>query len=116
MASSTREINGNPTAIGTINLENYKLPSVINSIDDIIDVSICDPERKEKYKCSVRHYRKAIEICRKTVGNYTEDELELFDDEVNKFFQIWVSLHGEKGITNYIHMLGSGHILNYMTE
>ena len=29
---------------------------------------------------------------------------------------MWVHLHREKGIKNYIHLLGSGHILVYMTN
>ena len=30
------------------------------------------------------------------------------------FFQLWVQLHGRDGVTNYVHMIGSGHMLEYM--
>ena len=73
---------GNPTTIITINLQNYKVHRVINSINDIIDISIVDTNWKEKVKKSVSHYRKAIEICRKKMRDHTHEEIKLFDEEI----------------------------------
>ena len=107
MADTVGEKTGNPTAIGTINFENYKVISIINAINDIINIFVSNVDRKEKLKRSVRHYRKAI---------YTDDKLNYFDDKVQNFFQLLVELHGEKGVTNYIHTLGSGYMIAYMQE
>jgi len=34
--------------------------------------------------------------------------------EIDLFFDYWVRLHGEDGITNYIHMLGAGHVSRFL--
>ena len=42
------------------------------------------------------------------------DQLSEFQLNCDLFFVKWVELHGVEGITNYIHMLGSGHVSEYM--
>lgn len=37
-----------------------------------------------------------------------------FQEQADLFFQNWIRLHGREGVTNYIHMLGSGHICEYL--
>ena len=56
------------------------------------------------WKESVKHYYRAMRVCQKKDGNYTDEELDNFDEESKGFYQIWVKLHAEKGVTNYIHM------------
>jgi len=46
----------------------------------------------------------------------TADEIEIFQDCMDDFFELWVELYGEEGITNYIHLLGSGHILYFLKK
>jgi len=46
--------------------------------------------------------------------NLTVGKLESFQSHVDQFFAIWVNLTGHKGVTNYIHMLASGHISEYL--
>jgi hypothetical protein len=41
----------------------------------------------------------------------TDEEQEAFQELIDDFFEIWVDLFSTEGITNYIHLLGSGHIL-----
>ena len=48
--------------------------------------------------------------------NYTEEELNNFDEESKEFYQIWVKLHAEKGAANYIHMFTCGHIWEQMKK
>ena len=47
-------------------------------------------------------------------GTYTEEELAEFEDLALELFQLWVTLYGRHGVTNYIHMIGVGRILGYM--
>ena len=55
-----------------------------------------------------------MKILRKKGSNYTDQELTLFEHHSDHFFQMWVELHGQQGVTNYLHMIGSGHMLEYM--
>jgi hypothetical protein len=38
------------------------------------------------------------------------EEQELFQDQIDVFYENWIELFGEEGIMNYIHILGSGYI------
>ena len=44
----------------------------------------------------------------------TDDEQQQFQDLIDDFFEIWVDLFSTEGIKNYIHLLGSGHILFFL--
>ncbi len=46
----------------------------------------------------------------------TNDELELFQDQVDDFLEIWFDIFGDEGVTNYIHMLVSGHISYFLKK
>ena len=55
-------------------------------------------------------------ILRKSGEDYTKQEIDTFQDKMDIFLQLWVELHQHEGLTNYIHMLGSGHVKRYMQE
>lgn len=54
-----------------------------------------------------------MELVRKK-DDFSDDEIAQFQCHVDLFFQDWVSLHGIEGVTNYLHMLSSGHISDYL--
>jgi hypothetical protein len=47
-------------------------------------------------------------------SDYTDNEINFFQDFMDDFSAKYVAETGVEGITNYIHMLGSGHIKYYM--
>lgn len=49
-------------------------------------------------------------------GDYKKEELKSFVEHADDFFQLWVELYGHQGVTNYIHMIGSGHFEEYMAK
>ena len=106
--------NDGTRKIGTINMENYKVRKCIDNIDQLIDFSIHDETRKIALWRCLSHYKKLMNIMRKADGNYTNEELEQFSHHSKEFFQAWIKLYGRHGVTNYIHMIGVGHMLAYM--
>ena len=46
--------------------------------------------------------------------DFTDEEIENFQEEADVFFRIWVGLHGSGGVTNYVHMIGAGHLSYYL--
>jgi hypothetical protein len=54
-----------------------------------------------------------MEILRKR-SNYTIAEKDQFQDLFDAFFSKYIEQVGIERITNYIHMLGSGHVRYYM--
>ena len=77
-----------------------------------VDLCISYAERREGYLFVVRKFNVAMLIMRKK--DYTDDDIMQFQMNIGDFFQVWVKLHSEAGCTNYIHMLSSGHIAEYM--
>jgi hypothetical protein len=48
---------------------------------------------------------------------YTDEDIESFQEKIDDFLITYVERFGagKEGITNYIHILGSGHLKYYMT-
>ena len=52
-------------------------------------------------------------FVRKT-DDLTDNEIAVMQGHFDNFYQIWVGkLYSRAGVTNYIHMLGAGHIADY---
>jgi len=99
--------------VGIICLDNNRTQKVIESFDLFVDLCIVDESKKLQWKTSINHYCKAMKLlCKKT--NLMVGELEQFQSHVDQFFGLWVDLTGHEGVTNYIHMLASGHISEYL--
>jgi hypothetical protein len=48
--------------------------------------------------------------------DFTDEEIEAFQLQADEFFSRWAALAGYDGVTNYIHMLGAGHIRYYLQK
>jgi len=99
--------------VGIICLDNNRTRKVINSFDLFIDLCIVEDDKKQQWKTCIDHYRKAMKLLRQKT-NLSSGEIERFQSHVDAFFVIWVNLTGHEGVTNYIHMLASGHISEYL--
>ena len=87
---------------------------MINNLDVLIDICVSDIDRrKDKFKECAILYRNFIEILIQK-EDYTPDNVKKFQDNVDQFMEIWCSLGGKRMMTNYFHMLASGHIKYYM--
>ncbi len=76
-------------------------------------MSISESERKEQLLFAVRKLNAARTImCQKM--DFTDDEILQFQGNVDDFFQVWVKLYSYAGCTDYIHLLSSGHIAEYI--
>jgi hypothetical protein len=48
--------------------------------------------------------------------DFNENDIEEFQTIADDWFEQWVKLAGRDGLTNYIHMVGAGHLSFYMRE
>jgi hypothetical protein len=48
--------------------------------------------------------------------NFSDGDIEAFQDLADSFFSKWLQLVGYDGITNYVHMVGAGHIRYYLRK
>jgi hypothetical protein len=64
---------------------------------------------------AVSKYRAAMQILMRH-SKHSDDDIEEFQTLIDDFFAQRVDIFGHEGITNYIHMLGSGHIMYFMKK
>jgi len=85
----------------------------LRGIDTLIECAIQDEELRRKPAQAVSMYTQGM--CIITVHHSLEDEeKELFQDYMDDFFQEWIGIFGVEGVSNYIHLLGSGQMLYFI--
>jgi len=102
--------------MGKVKLSNKSTRKFINGLHLLIDENFSKPEDEEKrdaWNEIIAHYKPAMEILRKR-SDYTAQDKDQFQDFIDVFFSKYIKEVGVEGITNYIHMLASGHIKYYM--
>ena len=59
---------------------------------------------------------KYLEVMKRAFQHedFSDAEIEDFQDVVDEWFYLYVNLLGLPGITNYIHLLGAGHLYFYL--
>jgi hypothetical protein len=103
--------------IDPIQEHNSTVRCMIQSVDLIIEqaFSMNNNEKKNKLILACSKYCRAIELL--TLHRIlTECEQEEFQDLVDDFFEIWFELFSTEGLTNYIHLLSSGHNVLYFLQ
>ena len=103
---------------GTISLTNMQSKKVITFIHlllaDVFDDTVPDWESQlEEWTSVIELFSKLNKlICARM--EFTDDMIEEFQSVADAFFLKWVSINGLAGVTNYIHMLGSGHLMEFL--
>lgn len=86
---------------------------IVNHIERLVSLSVIDESRAALWTIAVENYRSAMDLLRQK-EDFTNDGIAMFQKHADLFFQNWVKLHGNAGVTNYIHMMGSGHFAEYL--
>jgi hypothetical protein len=97
-----------PIKIGDLRLQGPQVRKCMVKIDLVIQLCIRQ-DRQELTLSAVQHYLTAEEILSQH-RDYSENDIRQFQDEADLFMMEWVSVYGNTGITNYMHMFTSGHI------
>jgi hypothetical protein len=110
--------SGDGKEVGQVKLSNKNTRKFIKNLTALVH-AIFDKEEDEQdrdaWSCVITNYDAAMEILRQQ-REYTDDDIDKFQDHVDNFFEEYIKILGVEGITNYIHMLGSGHVKYYMQE
>jgi hypothetical protein len=101
--------------IDPLQARNQTARKMIQSIEIIVEDAVTkgDHAFKANIISAVGAYREAMNLLTMH-QSLTEDEKSLFQDLIDDFYLQWIELLGEEGITNYIHLLGSGHMLYFL--
>ena len=99
--------------MGPITMDNVRTRRLVDSLDMLVDFCVTDESRASLWITALNNYRTAMILLRKR-DDFTNTEIATYQNHADKFFQAWVHLWQIEGITNYIHMIGSGHIADYL--
>jgi hypothetical protein len=93
-------------------MSNTYVRQSMDAFDQLPDIFLLyDEERTEHWKTSMNSWQKLMEMSHQ---REEEEEVDAFGIQCNVFFEAWVDLTGLEGMTNYIHMIGSGHMTFYL--
>ncbi len=99
--------------LGIICLDNTKTRKIVNKIDLFLDLCIVNEQERTEWKRCISMYRNAMTLLRKKC-DLTNEEIKQFQKQIDAFYVSWIALVSHEGVTNYIHMLGAGHISEYL--
>lgn len=104
-----RNSDGN-IALEAIQVCNNILRCILHEIDTFIEEALpAENLTRAQLIAAVTKYKSAMQLLTLHC-ELMDDEINQFQDLVDDFFATWLDVFGEEGITNYVHMLGSGHI------
>ena len=96
-----------------ITMDNNRTRQVMSSCTQIIDLCIVDENRKSQWLQIIDKYNKFMKILRRK-EDFSDELISDFQYQVDDFYNIYLEENGRAGITNYFHMLGSGHISDFL--
>jgi hypothetical protein len=108
---------GRDYKIEPVQVKNRIARRILDNVDVLLEAAFSDQNEDFRSKVleTISWYREAMKLLL-LHRELTEDEGERFQDLIDDFYSSWIDLFGEEGITNYIHMLGSGHMLYFIKK
>jgi hypothetical protein len=98
--------------IDDITLDNNKTRVLCQNMQLILVISVVTG-RYDKWKYVIEKYVSSMVLLRNK-DDFSYEDIKLFQAEADYFFSAYIELVGRNGITNYFHLLGSGHISVYL--
>ena len=100
--------------MGEVKLSNWRARRVIDQIEALVDC--CLPDREKNAWSKVFNvYREVVHTVQQK-SDFSDHDIDTFQSKADNFFRKWLNLVGYDGITNYIHMLGAGHVPYFLTK
>ena len=65
--------------------------------------------------CIIEQFQDVIVALIKR-SDFSDDEIVALQRNIDLFHEAWYELCGKDGLTNYIHLLGSGHVMYYLKK
>jgi hypothetical protein len=88
---------------------------LFQKVDRIIEGAVTDDSVRSMLIVSLQHYGHAMELL--LLHRVLDDnEKALFQDHIDDFFELWIQIFGVHGMSNYIHLLGSGRVLYFLKK
>jgi len=110
-------LNPNGT-VGKVKFANWRARKVIEDFHLLVNVCFPDDEmqlERQKWIEAQTSYTLCIKSLQQK-EEFSEENVDNFQAHADNFFRQWLDLTGYDGITNYIHMLGAGHVRYFLKK
>jgi hypothetical protein len=103
--------------LGEVKFSNWRARRIIEEFDGLADLCIPETELelRQQWKGIATQYLEVIRLLRRK-KNFNSSQIDAFQQKADSFFINWLALVGYDGITNYVHMLGAGHIRFFLRK
>ncbi|MCU0238854.1 MAG: hypothetical protein MUC29_05375 [Pyrinomonadaceae bacterium] len=101
--------------IEDVTLDGERCRTLSTNFAPLLNLIYNNVEKQNKWRKIINNYIMAFKILR-SKEDLSFEEIQKFQYYVDVFFQEYMLLVGKRGITNYFHMLGSGHVAEYLKE
>ncbi len=71
--------------------------------------------RLRKWQTMLSKYLEVIKLAFQH-EDFSNEDIEVFQDLVDEWYYLYIELLGLPGVTNYIHLLGAGHLYFYLKK
>jgi hypothetical protein len=100
--------------MGEVKLSNWRARRVVDKIEALVDC--CLPNQEKNIWNKVFNVNREVVKAMQQKQDFSDDDINEFQSKVDNFFRKWVNLVGYDGITNYVHMLGAGHVRYFLKK
>jgi hypothetical protein len=112
---ATAKDSDSRTSIKDVTLPNSHCRKFVKAYKKLTELCILDDERRTKWNEHFELWNEVMETARKR-DYFESQDVDDFQEQADAWYLKWHLLHGRDGISNYIHMISSGHIAFYMRE
>jgi hypothetical protein len=96
-------------------LPNTHVRKFLEAFDAIATHCILDIDRRSRWNATIIMWNEVMAFARRR-EDFDEAAIDQFQTKADDWFAMWIRLVGRDGLTNYTHIVGSGHLAFYMQE
>jgi hypothetical protein len=95
----------------------WRVRKIMEKLSDLAPIILSQQtnERVVKWREMLNKYNNMMKVAFQH-DDFNDDDVELFPDMIDEWFYHYVELVGLPGITNYVHLLGAGHLYFYLKK
>jgi hypothetical protein len=112
---NTGKNKDNQKVIADQSMPNTHVRKFMDHFEELAELCILDEERLQKWIDVISIWINLMEFARKR-SDFSEQEIEDFQDMADDFFERWIDLKQKDALGNYFHMVGAGHLSFYLRE
>jgi len=100
--------------IDAITFTAWRVKKILDRLTELMPHLKLEGPRLAQWQHMLAKYLEVLKLAFQHEEFEDPEEIELFQDVVDEWFYLYVELLGFPGQTNYIHLLGSGHLYEYV--